>query len=327
MKVVVVDSMMARRIPSLATAVDGETLWRHSTPGSAELLSEIEDADVLVGSPFNAALAERAKSLRLVQLTGIGTEGVDFGALKPGTVVANTAHHERSIAEYVLMAMLALRRNLLETDAELRQGNWRVVRSDPTIPFPQTLRGRTLAIVGFGHIGQQIAKVVSGLDMNVMAVKRTPDPGAATRFGLQFLGGPEDLPVLLGEADYLVIALPLNDTSRGMIGAAQLEMMRRTAYLINVARGPIVDQKALFDALESGVIAGAAIDTWYRYPTGNEPVMPAEYPFQELSNVIMTPHNSGETAETTERRAQDVVDNINALASGQPLRNVVYPNA
>ena len=144
----------------------------------------------------------------------------------------------------------------------------------------------------------------------------------------QTLASTSDLPAaldeVLGRADYLALTLALTPDTRGLIGAPQLARLRPTAVLVNVARGEVVDEDALYDALHRRVIAGAAIDVWYRYPAGpSETTAPATLPFGELANVLMTPHSSGITADTFIGRADDIAANIGRLERGEPLRNVI----
>ena len=159
--------------------------------------------------------------------------------------------------------------------------------------------------------------------MQVLAVTRTPrqlDPSP------DWLGGFDQLAHLLEHADFVLIACPLTEQTRGLIGQAQLARMKPDAVLINVARGPIADEDALFAALRDGVIGGAVLDTWYRYPSPAESdVRPSRHPFHELSNVVMTPHLSGWTEGLMPRRFAVIIDNLERLADGRPLLNQVHP--
>jgi phosphoglycerate dehydrogenase-like enzyme len=325
MKILVADAMVKERLDSLRGMVNGVVQWTSIDGDEGKLLQEVVDTDVFVGIPFTAEMAQAAEKLRLVQLAGAGTGGVAFEALPEGVKVANTYHHERSIAEYVLMSMLALSRHLRVADKSLRQGVWYSVRHDSDIPLPHTLEARTVGIIGFGHIGRQVARLANCLSMEVMAIKRTPDAALTREYRLAFLGAAAELPRLLQKADFLVVAAPLTEETRGLLDAQALDLMKPTAYVINVARGPIVDERALYRALVENRIAGAAIDTWYQYPGSDGQALPATQPFHTLDNVIMTPHTSGETEETVSARLRDVAQNINRLLEGQPLRNVVHP--
>lgn len=325
MRVVVTDATMIQNLAALRDRVSADVEWQTSNPTSEQLWTLLPEATVFVGSPFTKEMAEKSGRLRLIQLAGAGTGGVDFSSLPEGVTVANTYNHERSIAEYVVMCMLALSRRLLIADRELRQGNWYAVRHDATIPLPHTLQSKTVGIMGFGHIGQQVALLAKPLGMRVIAIKNTPTAQLEKEFDLAFLGGPDDLSTLLEESDYLVVALPQSAETENMIDRQAIERMRPDAFIINVARGPIINEQALYNALESKRIAGAAIDTWYQYPGEDGKGMPATLPFHILENVILTPHTSGETLQTNQARLADIADNISRLLAGEPLRNVVYP--
>ena len=191
--------------------------------------------------------------------------------------------------------MISLTRSFGRLDAALREGRWESqwavgVAAPPLWP---ELAGKTLGILGFGHIGQALARRAAAFDMHVCAVRReaqTDIPG-----GVSFVGGPERLDEVLRMSDYLAVTLSLSPATRNLIDGRRLRLMKPSAFLINVARAEIFDEAALYDALSSGRIAGAALDVWYRYPTSSEPTLPATLPFHTLGNVMMTPHVSGWT--------------------------------
>lgn len=165
--------------------------------------------------------------------------------------------------------------------------------------------------------------VASGLGMRVGAVRKSPWL-AEDSARLDVFGGPEMLGRLLEESDFVVVVVPLDDSTRGMIDAEALRRMRPTAALINVARGEVVDEAALYEALRSGALAGAALDVWHRVrPTTLDVTPPSVYPFGELENVIMTPHVSGVSEDTFVGRARFIGENIARLARGEQLHNVV----
>ena len=159
--------------------------------------------------------------------------------------------------------------------------------------------------------------------MKVCAIRRqaqSPPPN-----GVSFVGGPDRLDEVLRHSDFLAITLSLSAETRGLLDARRLGLMKPSAYLINVARAEIVDETALYRALATGALAGAALDVWYRYPTAAGPVMPCGEPFHELPNVIMTPHVSGWTEGMLQARAKVIADNIERIARGAPPLNAVTP--
>jgi phosphoglycerate dehydrogenase-like enzyme len=278
-------------------------------------------ADALISKRFTPAMGRAANALRLIQITGAGTNQIDFAAVPPGTVVCNARGHGDSIAEYVLMMLLSLNRDLVRMDRRLRAGDW----SDrwPRGPH-RDLKGRTLLLIGYGVIGQAVARVVAPLGMRIIAVTRNPKLKLdGERSGVEHRGFGE-LRQRLSEADFVVVAVPLNAETEGLIGATEFAAMRDDAYLINVARGDVVDERALYDALQTRSIAGAAIDVWYRYPATGEGGPAANLPFHELDNVLMTPHIAGWTTGTFAHLFAVIDQNLHRLINDEPLLNVVF---
>jgi len=286
-----------------------------------EILSRLGDVDVLVSLAFTREMAAAAPGLKLVQVPGAGLDRIDRAALRPGTALANAYGHDVGIAEYVIGAMLACARDFCRIDGSLRRGRWESVWSGAPVPLWSELAGKTLGGLGYGRIGQAGARRALAFDMEVMAIRRDtsqPDP-----HGLAFLRGPEALDEVLERADYVAITLALTPQTRGLIGARELALMKPTAVLINVARGEVVDEDALYQALHQGGIRAAALDVWYRYPSGGAPTLPANRPFHTLPNVLMTPHVSGWTEGMMESRAAVIAENIRRVTRGEPLVNQI----
>jgi len=287
------------------------------------IVSRLADVDVLVTLAFTREMAAAAKRLRLVQVPGAGLDRIDRTALPAGTALANVYGHEVGIAEFVIGAMLAMTRSLGRIDAALRRGVWVCqwsVGGTPPPPWPE-LAGQTLGILGYGRIGQALARRARAFDMDVCAIRRDVSRSGAD--GLSLLGGPEALDDVLRRADYLAVTLSLNELTRGLIGERELALMKPTARLINVARAEIIDEDALYRALAERRIASAALDVWYRYPKEPGPTLPARRPFHELDNVLMTPHVSGWTEGMLEARAALIAENIQRTARGEPPLNLI----
>jgi phosphoglycerate dehydrogenase-like enzyme len=289
--------------------------------GERELLPRLGDVDVLVSMAFTPEMAAAAPRLRLVQVPGAGLDRIDRAALGPATALANAYGHDTGIAEYVLGAMLALARDFRRIDASLRDGRWESVWSGAPVPLWAELAGKTLGIVGYGRIGQAVARRALGFDMAVLAIRRDarqPDPNR-----LASVRGPEALDDVLARSDFLALTLALSPDTRGLIDARALARMKPTAVLINVARGEVVDEDALYAALASGALGGAALDVWYRYPQGEGPTLPSRLPFHTLPNVLMTPHVSGWTEGMMDARAAVIAENIHRVARGETPMNAV----
>jgi phosphoglycerate dehydrogenase-like enzyme len=215
--------------------------------------------------------------------------------------------------------MLALARDLVRLDADLRRGQWDSVWSGGPVPLWPELAGQTLGILGYGRIGQAVARRALAFDMEVLALRR--DPTGADPNGLGFVRGPEALEEVLGRSDYLVVTLALTPDTRGLLDARRLALVKPTAVLVNVARAEIIDEDALYAALCEGGMRAAALDVWYRYPTGGAPACPGHRPFHTLPNVLMTPHVSGWTEGMMESRAAVIAENIRRVARGEALLN------
>lgn len=289
------------------------------------ILPGLADADVLVSMGFTPSMAEAAPRLRLVQVPGAGLDRIDRTVMRPGLRLANAYGHEAGIAEYIMGAMLSLTRSFGSLDASLRKGQWdsQWAVGTPTPPPSPELAGKTLGILGFGHIGEALARRAAAFDMRVCAVRRQAQKEVPA--GVSFVGGPDRLDEVLRSADYLAITLSLSPDTRNLLDDRRLHLMKPSAYLINVARAEIIDEGALYRALSGGKLAGAALDVWYRYPTAPGPTLPANQPFHELGNVILTPHVSGWTEGMLEARAKLIAGNIERTARGERPLNEIDP--
>jgi phosphoglycerate dehydrogenase-like enzyme len=322
LKIVVTDPIISRFEDRLRRD-GGAHHWDMAAAWTPERqLEALASADVVVCSSLGAPEAVAASRLRLVHVTGAGYDKISFPGLTPAAAVANAFHHARPVAEHVLMVTLMLSRNIIAADHAVRQGEWRTIATDPEVPFHPTLGGLTMGLVGLGSIGAEVARLAGLLGMSVRAVRRSPSADLPDGVALDWIGGNHQLAELLAASDVVVVTVPLDSSTEGMIGAAEFAAMKASALLINVARGPVVDQAALFAALKDRRIAGAGIDVWWGSPADGV-VPPAELPFASLDNTVLTPHHSGHARITFERRAGDISANIRRLAEGTELVNVV----
>jgi phosphoglycerate dehydrogenase-like enzyme len=286
----------------------------------ARLAAAAGDADILVSNHWRADYPPAPK-LRLVQSVATGIELFDFAALPQGLTVCNAFGHETAIAEYVLMTMLALHHRLFEIAGEFRErASWRPSWVAGGAPHGE-IRGSTLGIVGYGRVGREVAKRAAAFGCRVLAANRSPRPAGGPVERLYPLA---ELDRMLPECDTVVLCTALGAETMGLIDARRLGLMRVTAFLINIARGAVADEAALFAVLRDGRIAGAALDVWWQYPTPAEPLRRgSQFPFHELANVILTPHNSGWTAGMVRRRWDEIADNLHRFTRGAPLANIV----
>lgn len=276
------------------------------------------NADVIVGNRFNAS-HPKPRNLRLYHLPAAGYDGVDLTAVPSGAVVCNCFGHEPAIAEYVMAALLQRAIPIADADRRLRQGDWKWWAGAPERTHAE-IAGSTIGILGFGHIGKAIAIRARAFGMQVHVANRSPVASELVDRAYIL----SDLPDFWSSADAFVVTVPLVPETKGLVGADAFARMRPNAVLINVARGPVVDEQALYDALKGNRIGGAIIDTWYRYPNPANPHgAPASLPFHELPNIVMTPHMSGWTIGTIRRRQQTIADNIRRTISGEPCQNVI----
>ncbi len=277
-------------------------------PGAAErLLERVRDAEVVINirssSNFTEAIFQSCPRLRLISVWGTGTDNVDLLAAKRhGVTVTNTPDVSAfSVAEHALALMLAVARTLPAQDAATRAGSW---------PRGQgiELRGKTLGIIGLGAIGRQFAQLGAAIGMRVIAWTMHPNP----TLGFELVEFDDVLRI----SDVVSMHLRLSPETDGMIGAPQLRLMKPSAIFVNTARGKIVDEAALIEALETKQIAGAGLDVFATEP------LPAGHKLTELSNVVLTPHSAGITPEALEAGLNLAVENVFRFLAGRPA-NVV----
>lgn len=289
-----------------------------SGPPGEDFARALAEADVLVSMAWNAKFPPAPK-LKLIHLPGTGYEGIDFSAVPPGVAVCNAYGHAEGMAEYTLLGMLVWCHRFYDADRTFREGSWEY-SGRMNGPVNGELYGKTLGIVGFGSIGLAVAARAKPFGMQVVAINRTrrTPPACVDRWV-----GFDQLDATLPELDYIVVAAALGPETQGLIGRAQFERMKPSAVLLNVGRGAIVDEDALFQALKSKRIRGATIDVWYgSYPSKDTPrVAPSKLPFHELDNLYMTPHTSGWTTGMIDRRWTEIAANLDRFARGEPLMN------
>jgi phosphoglycerate dehydrogenase-like enzyme len=271
----------------------------------------LEPAEVLVGwLQLPRHVRARAPRLRWVQSLSAGIERADPELYRDLIVTNASGVAAPAMAEYVIAVMLMFAKGFLRMLRNQLAHRW-----DRRLEAFE-LGGKTCGIVGMGAIGGEVAQRAKALAMRVLGLRRSTAPRPTDRYADALLT-PADLPRLLAESDYVVLAAPLTPETRHLIGAAELHQMKRTAVLINVGRGALVDEEALVAALREGIIRGAALDVFEREP------LPPDSPLWDLENVLVTPHFSAGGDRYAERAAELVCDNLRRYLAGEPLRNVV----
>jgi D-3-phosphoglycerate dehydrogenase len=293
----------------------GEVVLHDTRAADAqELIDRLRGADALINiraySKFDRALFEALPELKTIAILGTGTDNVDLAAAtEHGVVVSNTPGASTvSVAEMAFTLMLAAAKHAATADRAIRRGEWKHIMGTE-------IKGKTLGIVGLGAIGQEMASMGRAFGMRVLAWSLTRDPARAERVGATWV----ELDELLASSDVVSLHLRASDQTSGMIGRRELGMMKPSAILVNTARGALVDEAALVEALSSGGIAAAGLDAFVQEP------LPADSPLLGLDNVVLTPHMAWVTGEASQRLRQMPVDNLIAFFEGRPT-NVVNPD-
>ncbi len=278
-----------------------------------------ESADVVIGIKLNHSMPVPLKA-RLFHAPAAGTDAVNTALLPASCSLANCFGHENAIAEYVMAALLMRHVPLSRADQDLRRQHW-TYWAGQKAALRTELGSQTIGLLGFGHIARTVALRAKAFGMRVHVANRSP-VGHASVDQSWTLDGLHDF---MGSADAIVVSLPLTENTEGLVDARAIASMRPDAVLMNVGRGAVIDEKALYDALAARRIGGAVIDTWYQYPTPTQTeCAPSQYDFSALDNVLMTPHMSGWTAGTVRRRQETLADNIERLSRDEPLINVLH---
>jgi len=285
----------------------------------------LREVEVVVGGTFSNEDLEQAKKLKLVQIPFAGVDKLDFSLYKnyPDIFICNIHANKFAVAEHAFALILALAKNIVVNDRDLRLGRWHGFSTkEPTIQ----LQGKSLGIVGLGSIGWEIAKIGHTLGMKVYALKRKIEEKDLKKKNiLEFLGDKKDLEKVIRESDFIVVVVPLTKETEGLVGKKELKLMKEK-YLINISRGVVIDEEALFISLKEGNLAGAAIDTWYKYPTLEQrKAFSSKYDFHTLNNIVMSPHTAGYTDRALEENIKSVFDNIVKIYYGEEPENQINP--
>lgn len=281
-----------------------------------ELERLLPELDVLVVSGFwRDDLAARAPRLVLIQSISAGTEQFDRATLAARGIRLASAQgvNAEAVAQHGMAMMLAIARRLPEAIRNQDRHHWRGMSPDPALR-EDTLTGRTLLVVGYGRIGSRLGTLARAFGLRVIGVRRDPGAGGA---GADELHGFSALPELWGKADIVALTCALTPETTGLVDEAAFRALKPSAGLVNLARGRVVDETALLDALRSGRLAWAALDVFAEEP------LPAEHPLWAMPNVLITPHCAGEFRGYEDGVIDLLLDNIGRLRRGEPLVNQI----
>lgn len=273
----------------------------------AEIKHQLTDADVIFGGRFPPGLIQELPRLKWIHLFSAGSDGTLKNCPRRVTLTNSSGVNAVGVAEHTLHLMLMLAKHGPKHSADQQARRWDHL---PT----ECLQGRTVGIIGLGSIGREVARRCRAFEMRVIAVRRS---GGKAGRDVDVMLPPSQMKELLAASDYVVLAVPYTPETKCFFGAPELAAMRPDAYLINVARGRIVDEDALIDALRKNRIAGAGLDVTIAEP------MPPDSPFWELPNVILTPHIGGAITDYIDRATGFFSDNLARYLTGRRRRNIV----
>lgn len=273
------------------------------------LVERLKDFEIVCAmrerTPFPAEIFQRLPNLKLFVTSGMRNNAVDFKAARAaGIPVCGTATSGNTTKEHTWAMLMALARHIAHDDRMMKQGKWQTL-------IGIDLQGRTLGVIGLGKLGGQVSKIAQVFNMDVVAWSPNLTDERCAEIGVRRAASKEEL---LRQSDIVSIHVVLGERSRGLIDAAALSEMKKTALLVNTSRGPIVEEAALVAALKAGTIAGAAVDVFDIEP------LPEKHPFRELDNILITPHMGYVTEETYKLFYGEMVEDIIAWHKGEPIR-------
>lgn len=289
-----------------------------------EFQTILESADAVVGDRFSSEDILNAKNLKVIFVPWTGVNTLPWKAIKERHIIVSNNHaNAEVVAERAIALILSLMGRIVEYHNDLSKGIWHGFSGgDAEGAFWTSLRNKNCGIVGTGSIGREIAKLLKAFNCKTIGFKKQK-----TSEKIDFIDEITfDLEYLVSKSDAVFIALPLTAQTKGIINQNIISRME-DKFLVNISRGDIIDEKALYDGIKDGILAGAAIDTWYRYPTKALPAtLPSAYPIHNFKNVIVSPHVGSLTIEGVEGMIDATIDNIRSyIRDGKPI-NVANPD-
>lgn len=319
-KVYVTRELPERGLKIIMERFDAEVWPEYAPPPKKTIIEKAKDVDALatlLSDKIDAEVFDAAPKLKMIAQLAVGFDNVDVQeATKRGIYVSNTPEVlTDTTADFAWTLLMALARRVVEADKYVRMGKWKV-GWHPAMLQGRDVYGATMGIVGAGRIGYAVAKRATGFSMKILFYDVIPRPEMEKDFGAKKVGLDE----LLKQSDFVSVHVPLMKETHHLINAEKLRLMKKTAYLINNSRGPVVDEKALYEALNEGRIAGAGLDVFEQEPTS------LANPLLKLDNVVVAPHISSASYETRSKMAEMVADNLIAFFEGKKPPNLINPD-
>jgi glyoxylate reductase len=319
-KVYVTRELPERGIKIIRTRFDVEVWPEYAPPPKKVIIEKARSVDALatlLSDKIDAEVFDAAPKLKIVSQLAVGFDNIDVKeATKRGIYVTNTPEVlTDTTADFAWALLMAVARRVVEADRYVRDRQWKV-GWHPNMMTGRDVYGATIGVVGAGRIGFAVAKRAKGFNMRILFHDAIPRPEMEKELGAKSV----DLDTLLKESDFVSIHVPLLKETHHLMNEQRLKLMKKTAYLINNSRGPVVDEKALFKALKGGWIAGAGLDVFEQEPTS------VDNPLLKLANVVVAPHISSASLETRSQMAEMVAENLVAFFEGRKPPNLINPD-
>ncbi len=316
-KIYVTRQLPERGLNIIREHFDAEVWPEYAPPPKQVIIEKARNVDALatlLSDKMDGEVFDAAPKLKIVSQMAVGFDNIDVPeATKRGIYVSNTPEVlTDTTADFAWALLLGVARRVVEADKYVRGGQWKVAWH-PAMMSGRDIHHATIGVVGAGRIGYAVAKRAKGFDMNVLFYDVIPRPEMEKDFGAKRV----ELDELFMKSDFVSVHVPLSKETRHLVNAERLKLMKKTAYLINNSRGPVVDEKALYEALMAGTIAGAGLDVFEQEPT------PLSNPLLKLDNVVIAPHISSATFETRSKMSEMVADNLMAFFEGRMPPNLV----
>ncbi len=276
--------------------------------------------DGVIGARISREFLEKAENLEYFIIPFVGIPPQDKDTLRdfPDLNVINSHFNYWMVAEHAFALLLSSVKNIVPIHRKMKEGNW-TPRYEHE--WSEGLRNKNLLILGFGEIGKEIARLAKGFKMDIKAVKKTPEESDL----VDFVGTNDDLHDLLPESDFIICTLPETEETKGYLGEKEFDLMKEGVHIVNVGRGPVIGEEAFYEALKSGKIGGAALDTWWIYPPdeeSREDTFPSNFPLDEFKNVVFSPHRASHVRNRGEYRVKDLARILNSLLEGEKVNEV-----